>query len=394
MTSGFTKPSKPNADPWFWLPRLSIMDRYIASELLLPFLFGVGAFSSIGVSIGAVFDLISRIAKYGLPLSLALEIVLLKLPEFVAYAFPVAALLATLTTYSRLSNDSELVALRNCGISVYRLVMPAIVLCCVVTGLTFAFNELIVPAANYRATNKLEQALNEDRPTFQEKNIVYQQYEEREDRNGKSDKTLSRIFYARRFNGKEMQGLTILDFSKEGLDQIIVAQSALWDFQKSLWNFYDGTIYGVSSDGGFRNIATFEEQQLQISRKPLDLASRRRDYNEMNIAQALEYRELLAQSGDDDKLLELQVRIQQKIALPFICIAYGIVGAALGATLRRTGRATGFALSLMIVFGYYLMAVTTGAIAQLGFIPPILGAWLPNLFGLTAGGFLLYRAAR
>ena len=42
------------------------MDRYIAKELTLPFLFGVGAFSSIGISIGALFELIRRITESGL----------------------------------------------------------------------------------------------------------------------------------------------------------------------------------------------------------------------------------------------------------------------------------------------------------------------------------------
>jgi hypothetical protein len=47
-------------------PLLTMMDRYIAKELTLPFLFGVGAFSSIGISIGALFELIRRITESGL----------------------------------------------------------------------------------------------------------------------------------------------------------------------------------------------------------------------------------------------------------------------------------------------------------------------------------------
>lgn len=51
-----------------WAFKLSVMDRYIATELIAPFLFGVGAFSSLGVSVGALFELIRRVTDSGLPL--------------------------------------------------------------------------------------------------------------------------------------------------------------------------------------------------------------------------------------------------------------------------------------------------------------------------------------
>jgi len=66
----------------------------------------------------------------------------------------------------------------------------------------------------------------------------------------------------------------------------------------------------------------------------------------------------------------------------------------LGARLERAGRATGFAISLGIIFGYYLLTIIFGSIAQLGYISPVLGGWLPNLFGLIAAGLLLVRSSR
>ncbi|MFZ4676568.1 MAG: hypothetical protein ACOYM4_12900, partial [Nodosilinea sp.] len=62
-------------------PLLTVMDRYIAKELTMPFLFGVGAFSSLGISIGALFELIRRITESGLAITLAVQIFVLKLPE-------------------------------------------------------------------------------------------------------------------------------------------------------------------------------------------------------------------------------------------------------------------------------------------------------------------------
>ena len=134
------------------IPGFSVMDRYIATELVPPFLFGVGAFSSVGVAVGTLFDLVRKVTESGLLLGIAVKVLLLKMPEFVVYAFPMSTLLAALMTYSRFSSDSELIALRSSGISIYRLVMPAIVLSFIVTGMTFLFNELVVPAANYEAS--------------------------------------------------------------------------------------------------------------------------------------------------------------------------------------------------------------------------------------------------
>jgi lipopolysaccharide export system permease protein len=374
-----------------WLPQLSVMDRYIIRELLLPFLFGVGVFSSLGVSVGALFELIRRLTEAELTFSIAAQILLLRLPQFIAYAFPMSTLLAALMTYSRLSSDSELVALKGCGISVGRLILPAVFLSLVVTGITFAFNEYIVPAANYRATMLYEKAIGEEKPTFREKNILYQEFQTVED--GK-ERELSRLFYAKEFDGRTMKGLTILDFSRQGLSQIVSAQAAQWNETDSTWDFDDGTIYVVSNDGSFRNILKFEQQQLPLPRTPLEFARENRNTDEMNIAETARYRELVAQSGDDAKVRRLSVRMQNKMALPFACLTFGLVGGVLGTRPQRANRATSFAVSVVMIFSYYLMASVTMAIAETGTISPFLGAWLPNIFGILAGILMLMRFSR
>jgi lipopolysaccharide export system permease protein len=393
MATGSFKSNPPPFQALRHFFSFSVMDRYLAIELILPFLFGVGVFSSLGVSVDALFDLIRKITESGLSFAVATKIFLLRFPQFVAYSFPMSTLLATLMTYSRLSSDSELTALKACGVSVYRMILPAFGVCCLITGLTFAFNEMIVPAANYQSSQTLAEALREENPPFNERNIRYEEFKKVTLPNGETEQVMSRLFYAKRFDGEEMQGLTILDFSQEELDQIVSAKAARWNAKQNVWDFSDGTIYVVSPDAALR-IVTFENQQLKLPRAPLDMASRKRDYDEMNIAQATEYLELLKQGGSDDQIRKLQVRIQQKYALPFVCIAFGLVGAALGARLQKAGRATGFAISLAIIFGYYLSTIVFSSLAQLGYISPLLGGWLPNLLGLIAAGLLLVRSSR
>ena len=121
----------------FFFPNVSVMDRYIFIQLLLPFLFGVGAFSSIATSVGSVFELIRQVTQFGLPLEVAVKVLLLTMPEFIGYSFPMSMLLSTMMTFGRLSGDSEIIALRSAGVSVYRLIVPALVLSLLVTGMTF-----------------------------------------------------------------------------------------------------------------------------------------------------------------------------------------------------------------------------------------------------------------
>ncbi len=376
------------------VPRPALMDRYIAAELLLPFLFGVGAFSAVLVAVGTVFDLVRKVVESGLPIAIAMNVFALQLPSFIVLAFPMSTLLATLMTYSRLSSDSELIALRSCGVSIYRLVLPAVILSFAITGMTFLFNEQVVPATNYRATLTLEQALKEEKPKFQEQNIFYPEYEEVRQLDGSKAKILTRLFYADQFDGQRMKGLTIIDRSKEGLHQIVVSDSAMWNSQQNSWDFFNGTIYLIAPDSSYRNIVRFEHQQLQLPRTPLDLAARVRDSDEMNIAQVRQQLEVARVNSDERKIRRYKLRIQEKIAFPFICVVFGLVGATLGTNPQRKGRATSFGISIVVIFSYYLLLFISDALGLTGVLSPWMAAWLPNIFGIGAVGLLLLRAAK
>ncbi len=368
------------------------MDRYIAKELTLPFLFGVGAFSSILVSVGALFDLIRKITESGLDVGLAMQVFVLKMPEFIVLAFPMSTLLATMMTYSRFSSDSELTALRGCGVSVRRIIAPALVLSLLITGLTFVFNEVITPAANYRAKVMLTQALNSEKPPFRDRNIFYREYQNAADGSGRE---LGRLFYARRFNGEEMQGLTILDFSQDGLEQVVSAETAIWNFSDNVWTFFNGTIYAISPDGSFGHILKFDRQELNLPRVPLDIASRKKDDDEMNIAETRQHlNQIVRKSGDEDKIRFWELRLYQRYALPFVCIVFGLVGSAVGIHPQRTGKATSFGLSIIIIFGYYLVGFLADAFGKVGTLNPVAAAWLPPLLGLAVGGLLVIRASK
>ena len=254
------------------IPDLSVMDRYISAELILPFLFGMGLFTSLGLAIGALFQLVRDVTESGLLLDIALKVLFLKMPEYLVLAFPMSVLLATLMGYSRLASDSELIALRSSGVSTYRMVIPSVILSLLVVGLTFICDDLVVPASNYQASVTLDRAFNKQKPSFKERNIIYPEYKKTQEADGNQRSVLTRLFYAKEFDGQQMKGLTIIDRSQKGIDRIFIAASATWNAAENVWDFYNGTMYEIAADGTYGNIIRFERRKLKLSKAPLDIA--------------------------------------------------------------------------------------------------------------------------
>src|SRR5690554_4054959 len=128
---------------------MKLIYRYITLELLTPLLFGVAAFTGIFIGTDLLFELIDYYNNYGVRILTLLQLFFLNLPAIAVLTIPMATLLGTIMAYGRLSGDSEITALRASGISIYKLVVPALALGLLMTFLTIGVNEFIVPQANY-----------------------------------------------------------------------------------------------------------------------------------------------------------------------------------------------------------------------------------------------------
>src|SRR6476660_3139267 len=129
---------------------MKILDRYIARELIGPFLFGVAAFTLIFISGQYLFKLTSLVAK-GAPLLDVIELLVLRIVPVMVITFPMATLLATLLSFGRLSGDMEVVALMAGGISFVRIAVPAFIMGVLVSILGLFANEVLVPPAGRAA---------------------------------------------------------------------------------------------------------------------------------------------------------------------------------------------------------------------------------------------------
>jgi lipopolysaccharide export system permease protein len=364
------------------------------NELVGPLLFGVAAFTAVSLSVGVVFELVRRIAESGLPISAALQVLLLRLPGFLVLAFPMATLMATLLAYSRLSGSSELTALRSLGVRTWRIVVPALVLSLFMSALTFCFNDLIVPRTNLLATNTLEKALGKALTNERGDNILYSRFGRIEMDEGESRRALTHLFYSRMFRRGEMIDVTLLDFSRPGQRQMLTANRGKWNERESMWEFMDGRVVSVDEKTGVTTSALFDSYFYPLTRDVIEVAKLPTDASTMTVGQALRAERLLNEAGNQKEARRIRVRIQEKFAFPAICFVFGLIGSSLGVRPHaRTSRSQGFGISVLLIFGYYLMSFIFSSLGLTGALTPFLSAWLPVLIGLGAGALLLRRSS-
>ncbi len=369
----------------------SLLDRYIFAELVMPCLFGLGLFTSVGLTIGVLFDVLRKVLAGDITAMIATQVLILRLPEFLVLGLPMAMLLGSLTAYSGMSSFSEIIALRSAGLSQYRLIIPGLFLGLIMAGVTFGLNDWVVPQTTQRASILQDGARGKEIVSYQEKNIIYPEYE-RLDPNGRPREVLKTLFYAERFDGETMSDLTILDRSHTDANQVISATSANWDDAEQGWQIYNGSVYQIDRNGSYNNIQRFEQKFFELSEAPLVLATQCKNFDALTLRVMDICLESLQLSRNETKIRTLQVKKQEKFSLPFVCVVFALVGTAVGLRPQNSSQATSVGLSVSIVFAYYLVSVISSSMGVWGTVSPLVGTWFPNIAGVAIAGFILWKS--
>ena len=381
--------------PWKSIP---LMDRWLIAQLLPPMLFAISAFTVISLSVGVMFDLIRKIVEFGLPLFLAIKVLFYSLPSFLVLSFPMAVLLSTLLAYGKLSANSELLALKSLGIKTSRIIAPAIAVSIFMTGLTFYFNDNLVPASNKLAESTLRAGIGSSFSSEKGKdNIMFSRYGSKIDsatnKPTKTNQFLTHIFYASLFENNIMQEVTVLDFSRQDIQQILKAKSAVFDKKNSSWIFTNGSIVSIDQGGQTTNIQ-FEKYRYPFIEGPLDLARIPKDATEMSLKQALEAERIYKETGNLKEIRRIQVRIQEKFTLPCACLVFGLIGSSLGSKSNlRSSKSQGFGLSVILILIYYVMSFVFSSLGVKGLFSPIIATWLPVLISMGGGIYFLRKSS-
>jgi lipopolysaccharide export system permease protein len=129
---------------------MKILPKYIIREHIPPFVFALAVLMFIFL-MQFLLKYITKIFGKGLPFLTIIELVFYNLAWMFALAVPMAVLVATLMSFGRLSGDNEITILKSSGISIYKIIRPALIFGAVITILMTLFNDKVLPDFNHRA---------------------------------------------------------------------------------------------------------------------------------------------------------------------------------------------------------------------------------------------------
>src|SRR6185503_19140056 len=128
-------------------PRITLLDRYVARELVPPTGVGLLLFTFI-LLLDQISQLMRILVSRGADFSTVLRAFLYLLPSIFSVTIPMAYLLGVLLAFGRMASDGEIVALRASGVSPARLLRPVIAASTLAVLATFYAVAVALPAAN------------------------------------------------------------------------------------------------------------------------------------------------------------------------------------------------------------------------------------------------------
>ena len=374
---GHTAPRSP-----LWPP--AILDRYLVSELVGPFLFGLSAFTLIFVAtqILAIGRLVS---EQHAPLLAAIEYFLWGMPYYLLLVIPMAMLLGTLLAMQRLSSESEITAMKAGGISLSRIVAPLLIVGVLVSLVALAVQENFVPFANDKAAYIRQALIEHVSPASQNLQAVAPLP------GGGKQVTLA--------GGLDVQTQTLLavtviryDARQKPVD-LIVADRAR--YVPPTWSFENSTTYHFAPDGGVAT-QTAPSMTVDIGERPNQIAKQSiqitnpEDLSRGEIKERLDSGQLAPQQRN-----VFTATYASKLARPFAAFVFTLIAVPFGLRpVRGGGTGLGFGLAVAIVFVYYVISTVCLSIGSAATWLAGPFAWAPNVLFTVIGASLLRRASR
>lgn len=330
-----------------------------------------------------VFSNLEEILRNNVPAHILFQYYISFTPIIFVQTVPVAALLATVYMLSVLNKNNELTAVKACGISMQKLLIPVFIAAAILGLLSFIANETLVPDGMIRAERIKSEYIKASYGGPEDIDII-------------KDLTFygkkNQLVYAQEFSSqnKTLQGIIIIERDNNRLRRKILSSSARWINNK--WIFYDCIIYRFDEFGkSAGNPIVFKEKIIKFLETPE--AIKRYEFQ----TEFMSYKELKNHlnrlSGSNPKILNsMKTDLYFKTAVPFVTIIIMLLGIPFALSTKRGGAMSGIGVSVLIGLIYYGSIYFVLAMGRGGILPPLVAAHFANTLFLAIAVILLRRS--
>jgi lipopolysaccharide export system permease protein len=363
------------------VPRLSwlmpnILDRYISAIYLRAA--GISFAALLGIFyISTFIDKTDKLLKGQATSWMILRLLGFMTPQFVYYVIPLSALLSVLVTFGLLSRSSELSVMKACGISLYRIAAPLLLLAAVWSGVLYGLEQRIMARANQQA-EALDSRIR-GLPS-RTSNPLFRRWVMARD---------GAIYHYDAFDAlsKSLLNLSVYRPVKDGwsLESQLFAAHATWR---------DGQWIGVK--GWEQNFLARKGGYAAFPQRTLPLEAP--DYFEtaaplaemMTVPQLKRYIDELRASGFN--VVPLTIDLQKKLAFPFVTVVMTLLAIPFGMTTGKRGTLYGIGIGIVLALSYWITGSAFAAVGKAGVLGPIMAGWAPNILAAGSAAYLLLTA--
>jgi LPS export ABC transporter permease LptG/LPS export ABC transporter permease LptF len=363
---------------------MRIFTQYVLREVTAHALIGAGVFTFV-IFMKDVTRIMELVVRNSAPGTAIAEIFLYTLPTALTFTIPMGVLVGILIGLSRLAADSEVTAMRACGIGAGAFVRMLALFGAGAWLLALGMTAFVAPRAE-SALVRLTDDIKGTQAAFEvQPRVFYEQFK-------------NYVLYVQDASASGgaavWKQIFLADVSTPGAPRVTTAARGVVIRQSE--NEVRLHLEGASQhevnprQPGQYVIDTYDSLDMPL---PIPEAARAQaqPLRQMPTVELWERAHALA-AKDQKTARTYLTEFYRRLALPTSCLVLMLVGVPLGLSSKRGGKAMGFVLTILLVLAYYVLLLEGVTLAQQGKISPEVGAWTGNAVFLIAGLVLLWKA--
>lgn len=382
---------------------MKTLERYVFGAFLSSFFLAFLVLSFV-LTVGLMVQIV-RYMLQGIPVDLVGRFAFVSFPETLQWTIPLALLVASVLVFSRLSADSEIAAMRACGVNLLTVMRAPLLfaLFCTVMGL-FVNNEIVPRGHQIRRDLARRISVGAGLELLEPGRVI-------------DDFPKVKIYFEEK-EGNWLRDLIVLDFSNPRVDRMITASKALVtsEGRDVVLDLHGMTVDPLDENNPGMARATRFQYRMKDALKDRTYKRREKDFrffeilSEIRLAKAdvkdpqaaaerraregrakgAVAKELkLVKKSLKSQLSNLRTEFQKRLVFAFASICFVLVGVPLGIRAQRRESSIGIAIALVTALGYYLVVILMTSLEKNYAVRPDLLIWLPVVLCAALASYLI-----